>query len=146
MLTELCQFLRNWFCRKVIIGHFKVANGVMLNADGTALPVLENQYYRIIGSVFNDGVRKYGVDTLTDEPEFSGAVWLMAIPPEVVALAGDIEAWIAASSQAINSPYTSESFGGYSYTLKSGNANLGGDSGLTWQSQFYSRLSPWRKI
>lgn len=146
MLTQLCQYLRNWFVREMIIGHFVVTDGEIKNADGTALPILDNQYYRIIGSVFNDGVRKYGVDTLADEPEWNGAVWLMAVPPEVVSLDAEIDAWVTANSQAINSPYTSESFGGYSYTMKSGNANLGGDTGLSWQSQFYSKLSPWRKI
>ena len=130
----------------MIIGNFIITDGAIKNADGTALPLLQNQYYRIIGSVFNDGVKKYGVDTLTNEPEFGGAVWSMAVPPEIVALAAEIATWISNNAQAINSPYTSESFGGYSYTMKSGNANSGGNSGFSWQNQFASRLDPWRKI
>ena len=146
MLTQLCQYLRNWFVRSMIIGNFIIENGEIKNADGTALPLLRNQYYRIIGSVFNDGVRQYEADALTDEPVFNGAVWLMAVPPEVVELAAEIETWVNNNSQALNSPYASESFGGYSYTMKSGNANSGGNSGFSWQSQFAYKLDPWRKI
>ena len=146
MLTQLCQYLRNWFVRSMIIGNFVIENGEIKNADGTALPLLHHQYYRIIGSVFNDGVRKYEDDTLTDEPVFSGAVWSMAVPPEVVELAAEIQTWVTNNSQALSSPYASESFGGYSYTIKSGNANSGGDSGFSWQNQFANKLAPWRKI
>ena len=42
-----------------------------------------------------------------------------------------------------SSPYVSESFGGYSYTKRSGS-----DSGSVggWQEAFKARLSPWRKL
>ena len=147
MLTQICQYLRNWFVRERYIGNFVINGGVLTDADGTALPLLPGQYYRIIGSVFNDGVHKNEqTDTLTDEPEFPGAVLSMAVPPVVVELSSEIENWIADNTQALKSPYTSESFGGYSYTLKGGNGGSGDDTGLSWQSQFKSQLSPWRKI
>lgn len=150
MLTEICQYLRNWFEREKLQGDFVISSGALTYADGTTLPLISGQYYRIIGSLFNDGVHKLGdaQDTLTDEPEFSGAVWSMAVPPVVVELAGDIDEWITANTAAINSPYASESFGGYSYSLRSSySAAAGGDSGgVTWQSQFMARLTPWRKI
>jgi hypothetical protein len=89
---------------------------------------------------------------MTDE-EFSGAVWLLAIPPDFVALLDDINAWEAANKDAIASaaadiiagPYTSESFAGYTYTKKT---SLG-DVPTTWKDPrlgFSARLNEWRKI
>lgn len=160
MLTQICQYLRNWFERGVWLGDFRVSGGVLTYADGTALPLLNGQYYRVIGSVFNDGVHKFGTETVTennahvtrpfetlaDEPEFSGAVWEMAVPPVVVELDAEIEQWITDNAKAIASPYQSESFGGYSYSLRGGTNSAGEATGATWQSQFAARLSPWRKI
>ena len=139
MLTEVLRLLRNWFERDKIFGTFSVVGGVLTGAEVNIQP---NQYYRIIGSVFNDGVHKQG-ETLTNEESFNGAVWLLAIPKEVVDLADEITQWIAANGSALNSPYQSESFGGYSYSLKSGGASGGA---VTWQSQFANRLNAWRKI
>lgn len=142
MLTNVCQYLRNWFERDKYFGTFKIDGGVLTYADGTALPLLQGQYYRIVGSVLNDGVYKYGVDALSDE-EYSGAVWSMSVPPDFLALVKDISDWSENNASAINSPYQSESFGGYSYTLKGGNNGAGAG---TWQAQFAARLAPWRKI
>lgn len=148
MLTQICQEINNWFERYRLYGTFIVTGGVLTYADGTALPLLDGQYYRVRGSVFGDGVHKWGdlTDALTDEPAFDGAVWPMAVPPDVVQLAEDIDAWTEANAEAINSPYQSESFGGYSYSLKSGGAADGGAGGVTWQGQFAARLNAWRKI
>ena len=66
MLTQICQYLRNWFVRQQFFGTFVVEDGEIKYADGTALPLLPEQYYRVIGSVFNDGVKQYCVDTLHD--------------------------------------------------------------------------------
>ena len=151
MLTEVCQYLRNYFDRERIFGKFLVSNGEIKTSEGVALPILEGQYFRVVGSIFNDGVHKYGdlTDILKDEPEFAGAVWTMAIPPQFLELVADIEKWVADNGTAINSPYQSESFGGYSYSLRSGTSQ-GGESGTTggvsWEGQFSARLNPWRKI
>lgn len=143
MLTNVCQYLRNWFKREIWLGDYKIENGI-ITKDGAALPLLNGQYYRIVGSVLNDGVHQIN-DELSDlrDEEFSGAVWSMAIPPDFLALVHDIETWCADNAKAIDSPYQSESFGGYSYSLKSG-ANGAGAG--TWQSQFAARLGAWRKI
>lgn len=146
MLTEICQYLRNWFEREMLIGTFTVTGGV-LTKDGTALTLLDGQYFRVIGSVMNDGVHQYGdmSDVLTDE-EFDGAVWSMAIPPALLDLAAEIADWVSDNATALNSPYASESFGGYSYSLRTGTTADGAVSGATWQSQFAARLATWRKI
>lgn len=145
MLTQICQYLRNWFEREKLIGTFAITGGVLTDAYGNPLDFIDGQYIRIIGSVMNDGVHQWGSEVLTDET-FTGAVWSMAVPPVVVELASEIEDWITANEAVISSPYQSESFGGYSYSLKSGSDSTGVSGGVTWESQFYDRLSPWRKI
>lgn len=145
MLTQVCQYLRNWFERTKYIGDFIIANGELTYTDGGTLPLVTGQYYRVVGSIFNDGVHKAGGDTLHDE-SFSGSVWSMAVPPDFIELVDDIDKWSEANAAAVNSPYQSESFGGYSYSMR-GNTNSNGQAaGVTWQSQFEARLAPWRKI
>lgn len=143
MLTEICEYLRNYFILRssdIHRGDFTIENGSI-----QPLSFLQNnQYFRIRGSVFNDGVHQYGKAGLTDET-FSGEIWAMAVPPAVIALDAEIAAWVAANSAAINSPYQSESFGGYSYAKASG-SNADGSGGVTWQNQFASRLRLWKKV
>lgn len=135
-ITDLCAELNNWFdvCRR--FGRFEITNGTIdLNF------LQEGQYFRIADSVFNNGVYMYPAYNLKDEV-FNGAIWAMAIPPEVMCLLEDINTWSEANRKEIDSPYQSESFGGYSYSLKSG----GDSAGVTWQSHFKKRLNRWRKI
>ena len=146
MLTEICLFLNNWFDwnQSHYYGKFTISEGVLNIAED----IKENQYYRIIGSVFNDGVYQRGEEELIDET-FEGAVWLMAVPADVVALAGEVKEWQTlyggVNSQNM-SPYQSESFGGYSYTKASGAASGSGASVPTWQSVFGDRLRRYKKI
>lgn len=137
MLEAILRHLNNWFLVPggVHAGTYEIKGG------GIALPFLqEGQYYRVCGSVFNDGLHQYSAPDLTDET-FSGTIWALAIPAAVVALANEIAAWQEKNGEAVASPYQSESFGGYSYT-KGGSGN-GSDS---WQSVFRSRLNDWRKM
>ena len=143
MLTELCAELKNYFLRDrnadIHYGEYTISGGSI------DLPfLLDGQYFRIVGSVLNDGVYQYPADGLADE-EFTGAVWAMAVPPAVVALAADIESWNEKNADALASPYTSESFGGYSYTKASGSSN-NGSGGYTWRDQFASRLAKYRRL
>ena len=136
-MNDLCDNLRNYFVREKHTGSFVIENGSI------SLPFLvQNQYFRIVGSVLNDGVYQYPCTTLTDEP-FQGEVWAMAVPPAVIALLADINEWNTKYGEATQSPYQSESFAGYSYSKstdkESGNA-------VSWQSVFRSELSKWRKI
>ena len=146
MLSELCQELKNWFDRDQpkIHGAFEISEGKITDEDFTDI-IKDNQYFRIIGSVFNDGVYKYTPQlTLTDEL-FVGHIWLMAVPKDVLDLNSEIDNWITKYGDVINSPYSSESFGGYSYT-KAGNNRSQGASQSSWQSTFASKLNKWRKI
>ena len=146
MLTQLCAELRNYFCKPedVHYGEFSITEQWGIEP----CPFLKaGQYFRIRGSVFNDGVHQFGGDDLIPEV-FPGEVWAMAVPPAVIALDAEIDAWVEANQTALNSPYQSESFGGYSYVKagagygNSGNAS----SALTWQDHFRRRLAPWKKV
>lgn len=150
MLTEICQYLKNWFDRdqSKFYGKFIISNGEIESYNDGDMGMIEGQYFRIIGSLLNDGVYQYPSTELQDET-FEGAVWSMAIPPTVLALSEDIEAWQAkygGIDSTAMSPYQSESFGGYSYSKSGGGASSGSDSGGTWQDAFAKRLNPWRKI
>ena len=148
-LTELCQELRNWFERDKFFGEFTVESGAIIVPDGS----LQNgQFFRVIGSVFNDGVHKYGedADELTDEV-FEGAIWSMAVPPAVIELSERIKEWSNQYGDSVSSPYQSmsEAFGSYSRSwakASSGSGNANSGSGPTWQSTFASELNRWRKI
>lgn len=146
MLTELCKELNNWFDKKRIFGTFTIQDGELMNMSNI---LQEGQYFRIVGSVFNDGVYQYPVTNLTDE-EFDGAVWTMAVPPSVVDLAGQISDWqskYGGVDGVAMSPFQSESFGGYSYTKKSGGSSNGSaDTSGSWQGAFACELNKWRKI
>lgn len=145
MLTEICRFLKNYFDngQPKFFGKFTVSNG-QLNIDG----IQTNQYYRIVGSVFNDGVHKKGSETLKDET-FEGAVWLMAVPDDVIGLSNEIDDWQSkyGSTNSENmSPYQSESFGGYSYSKASANSSNSSSAVPTWQTVYADRLRGYRKI
>lgn len=149
MLTELCGYLKNWFEVEKLYDDFKIVDGLITYADGMELPIQEGQHFRIIGSVFNDGVYEYSdeIEGLKNE-EFSGSVWLLAIPKEVLTLAIEISEWqtkYAGADSAALSPFNSESFGGYSYS-KSVGSTAAGNAGNSWQSVFGNRLMRYRKV
>lgn len=190
LINEMCDTVNNYFDRERRFGRFEIKNGYLNAPD---LDIKENQYFRICGSLYNDGIYKIihekpvtwqqmtsgsweiatdkewevenkpikswceannipwanltddrwnDLDTgvkrfkrgeLTDEI-FDGAVWLLAIPQDFIKLSEEI-----AEYKQNNKPsgYTSESFGGYSYTKKE-------DSG--WQGIFKKALHRFRKM
>ena len=136
MLTEVCAEIRNYFVKDIHNGTFEIVGGKITPLDF----IQENQYFRIVGSVFNDGVYQYPAASLTDEV-FEGAVWSMAVPPSVIDLAADIKKYNE-SDEAKPSAYQSESFGGYSYT-KATDEN---GSPIGWKKVFASRLNQYRRI
>lgn len=140
MLEQLLMCLNNWFLLPdgVHAGTYSVEQG------GITLPFLrDGQYFRIVGSVFNDGLHQYPAVDLTDET-FTGSVWALAVPKAVIDLSVEIEAWQEKNGEAVASPYQSESFGGYSYTKRS--AGSDGSTLNGWQDAFRGRLNDWRKL
>ena len=84
MLYELCAEGRNWCVSEKHNGTFTVKDGNM------PLDFLQDgQYFRILGSVYNDGVYQYPA-VLTDEV-FEGQIWAMRVPPAFIALSGEID-------------------------------------------------------
>lgn len=132
-LTDLCNEIKNWFDVSRHYGEFEIKNGT-IDLDFLS----EGQFFRIIGSTFNDGVYQYSLNDLKDD-KFDGAIWAMAVPPAVLELLDRINEYTEKYSSSIDSPYQSESFGGYSYS-KENNGNV------NWKSKFSSELNRWRKI
>lgn len=138
MLTEICTHLHNFFVKSEEDKHYQkniqIKNGVLT----PSFDVKQNQYYRIIGSTFNDGVHRFGdaTDVLADET-FDGSVWLMSVPKSFLDLVSEIEEYQEKYGKA--TPYASESFGGYSYSKSDGAAT-------SWQHAFSTRLNAWRKM
>ena len=140
VLTEICDYLNNYFWDKKIQGHFTVENNTMVVSS-----LKDGQYFRIVGSTFNDGVHLYPATDLIDE-SFDGCIWAMAVPTTVIAIAADITAWQAQYGQAGSaalSPFQSESFSGYSYSKSS---SVSGGAAMTWQDAFAGRLNKYRKL
>jgi len=151
MLTEVCNFVHNYFEHTTYRGSFEIVDG-KIDLSGM---VLNGQRFRIVGSAMNDGIYTYHadgvyndddntVDLLADET-FTGLIISMSIPSAFQKIVKDISEWQEANKATLESPYTSESFGGYSYTKATGSgANSGGVLG--WQDVFRSRLNAYRKI
>ena len=134
-LTNLCAELRNYFETEKRFGTFTISDGSISPSDF----LQDGQYFRIVGSVFNDGVHRHPAHGLTDET-FDGAVWAMAVPPAVVELLQKIQEFEAATANAPTA-YISESFGGYSYTKATDENGLP----VGWRRVFRSELEKWRK-
>ena len=135
-LTNLCAELRNYFETKKRFETFTISGGSISPSDF----LQDGQYFRIVGSVFNDGVHRHPAHDLTDET-FDGAVWAMAVPPAVVELAAEIDEYNK-SDAGKPSSYISENFGGYGYTKATGsNGKV-----LTWKSVFADALNRYRKL
>lgn len=158
-LTDVCRELNNWFDRgQRYFGTFTIKFGCLRDFEDRLNP---RQYYRVIGSAFNDGVHLYAPEGViyTDQGEpppcpaeynetFDGAVWAMSVPPNVVQLAREIADWRkqyeAADSPAL-SPFAMESYKGYTYQMRGGMTDSG-TGVMTWQSVFAARLNAYRKF
>lgn len=136
MLEQVLRYLNNWF----LIQDGNHSGTYTIEGGSITLPYLvEGQYFRIAGSVFNDGLHQYPANDLTDET-FKGSIWALAVPRSLLAIVEKIEAWETKYGEA--GPYQSESFGGYTYsraTNSSGNA-------VTWQDVFSGQLAQWKKL
>lgn len=145
MIGEICQYLKNWFDEDSRhnrlprwSGTFSIVDGELHGFPGA---LYDGQWFRVIDSNLNDGVYQWPAN-LKDEV-FDGVIQSMRVPAEIVQLDADITAWLAKNQEIINSPYSSESYGGYAYTLRTDGAD---SRAPTWQSQFKARLAPWRKL
>jgi len=142
MLERILREIKNYFIQEVYVGDFSIQNGSL---DVSFLK--NDQYFKIHGSTFNDGVYQFPTDSLKDE-DFSGEVWALAIPATVISLADDIGKWLEENDPVLKTPFSSESFGGYSYVKQSPvhSNNSSGTSAVSWKTIFADDLNEWRKI
>lgn len=107
-------------------------------------------WYWVEGSLLNDGLHRHPSPDLTDET-FDGSVTICAIPAALLNVVDRISEWTAdmdeADRDARRAKYQSESFGGYTYTIKQDSRANSASGGLTgWQAAFVTDLNPWRKM
>lgn len=149
-IYEVCLEVHNFFCTDSDIhaGTYTIAGGELTNCDF----LLENQYFRIKGSHFNDGVYQYNADSLAAlVPEtFVGSIWAMSPPLDFIDLCGKMSEWEAkygGVDSAAMSPFNSESFGGYSYSKSSGGTNSDGTATANSAFGAYANdLKKWRRL
>lgn len=145
MLYEICEHLHNFFDSRDgeyidrSADTFTISNGVISPLSST---LIAGQYIRIVGSLLNDGIyllpSNFTISSLVNET-FTGAIFGLAIPKDLVTLDSEITAYVAANPA---SGYVSESFGGWSGTKATG-AN---GAALSWESVYAKRLNRWRKM
>ena len=150
MLTEVCNYVHNYFEYAIYSGTFEISDG---RIDLGAL-VKPGQRFMIRGSALNDGIYTYRSGFIFDDDgdtgvslaaeTFTGTIIVMAVPVTFLEILEAIKAWQTKNQAVLDSPYQSESFGGYSYTKASSSGGSGGVFG--WKDQFKSRLNAYRKI
>jgi len=151
MLREVLDYIHNYFVPlKGNLATYTIADGVISPSFGAE----DGDRFYICGSRRNDGVYTWHETEIGNDDDseaaglrdetFAGTIRLMAVPPDVIRLSGEIKRWVENNSDALSSPMQSESFNGYSYTLKSG-TNAGNSGALTWRDIYGSQLERWRR-
>ena len=145
MLEQVLGSIHNWFVRDTLsVGECIIEDGAL----PASVPISDGVWYRIQGSYLNDGMHLKGDDSegLVDET-FSGTITTHVIPRPLLAVVEEISEYQAKHGASANSPYQSESFGGYSYSLKGNSAASGTNAPSTgWRAVFAGRLNQWRKL
>lgn len=136
-IDMVCGEIRNYFAdySDRVGGEYTIEGGSI-----AGLELANGQWFRIVGSVFNDGVYQYPASELVDET-FTGAVWAMKVPPVFLSLVEEIKTFLD-SDEAKVTPYTSESFAGYSYTKATGASG----AAVGWADHFAGKLNRWRRL
>jgi hypothetical protein len=138
-INAMCGNIKNYFAVAKYEERFVIENG------NITLPFLRDQYFRICESVFNNGVYKYTDDMQLVDEEFDGIIYALAIPPEFLLLAEEIEAYNKTEASK-PSGYASESFDGYSYSKAGGGSVAASANANQWEQVFKSRLNRFRKV
>ena len=145
ILEQVLGSIHNWFVRDTL----DVSDCAIENASLPAsIDFPDGVWYRIQGSYLNDGMHLRGSasEGLVDET-FSGTITTHVIPRALLRVVEEISDWCATQGQTANGPYQSESFGGYSYTLRGTSSASGTNAPATgWRAVFAGRLNQWRKL
>lgn len=146
MITELLEYLNNWFIDTHESGKFEFKASL----DATPIYTIEapfyqdylvGQYISVDGSKLNDGVYKVTavesgkitVDTQVLTETASISLWGLAVPKQVVSLAGEIAEYKASNLEGI----ASETQGSRSIAYKNGSG---------WEDVYKQRLIPYRRL
>lgn len=151
MLQQVLEYIHNYFIKDRHESFYEIADGVI------SLPfVLEGQRILIEGSCLNDGVYTYHATGLTNDDDtevaglsdesFMGVIYALAVPPTVIALSEEISKWVEKYGEIADSPYQSESFGGYSYSKGASGSENNRNQRTNWEQVFASRLNRYRRI
>ena len=135
MLQEMMAHINNYFVPlSADVVEYTISEGMISPSFGAE----EGDRFLICGSRRNDGVYTWHNSEITDDDDeevvglrdetFAGTIRVCSVPPAVLALSGEKKKWEEAHSAELNGVLGSESFNGYSYTLKTG--KNGG--ALTW--------------
>ena len=149
MLQTICENLCNYFVQQRTEGRYEISGGTI------SLPLLDGQRFLIQGSALNDGMYTYHSTGIKDDDDtkavglqdetFAGTICALSVPPALIALSAEVNAWVDANGEALASPYTSESvLGVYSYSKAGGGHGAGGTVG--WMDVFGDRLKRYRKV
>lgn len=151
MLQQVMESINNYFTpisAKLVT--YTISDGMITPDFGAE----EGDRFLICGSRRNDGVYTWHHDYIADDDDanaaglrdetFAGTIRVCSVPPALLALSGEISQWVETFGGQLNSPLASETFNGYSYTLKSGGGS-GGNGPLTWRDQFGKQLDRYRR-
>lgn len=146
-IEQVMRECNNYFYRNFYVLKDDITGGSL---PASMLQKVKSNYYMIYNSYKNDGLHNIS-DVLEDEPRGGIVVYEVAPPNAFLELCNEIDAWITANAEAqqaaLKSPYSSESFSDYSYSLRDDLKAQGASGGLSgWQSAFASRLNMWRKL
>ena len=164
MLQAVLEYIHNYF---VPISAKEVTYTISGGMISPAFGAEDGDRFLICGSRRNDGVYTWHSGVIgTDDDErippaapggeetikaaglrdetFAGTIRVCSVPPALLTLSEEIKRWVETNSAALSSPMQSESFNGYSYTLKSGGRS-GGSGPLTWRDQFANELERYRR-
>lgn len=152
MLQEIMEYIHNYFvpiCAKEV--EYTISGGAISPSFGAE----EGDRFLICNSRRNDGVYTWHESYIANDDDteaaglrdetFAGTIRVCSVPPALLTLSEEISQWVETFGGQLSSPMQSESFNGYSYTLKSGNGGAGGSGPLTWRDQFGKSLERWRR-
>lgn len=152
MLQEVLEHIHNRFIRQPHVGEYTVT-GSMLSPSAF---LREGQRFWLFGSIQNDGLYTYHATGCTNDDDneeaqfvtetFGGTICDLEVPKRLISLSREIEEWVEKYGEILNNPYSSESFGGYSYQKSQMSKSYGQNPFIGWQDVFGRKLERWRKI
>ena len=149
MLQRDMEYINNYFVPISAVQRTYTISSGMITPDFGAN---DGDRFLICGSRRNDGVFTYHPNGIKNDDDteaaglcdetFAGTIRVCSVPPAVLALSGEHSQWEETHSGELSSPLASESFNGYSYSLKTG--KNGG--ALTWYDTPAGKaLERWRR-